>query len=93
MIADAAPHGHARAGSRLHLPLRWGTVAAVSLGAPALVTLLAFTSVRTVVPGLLYVVAIFLAFDLLIRPPGEEDFAAPHEQARQVRRGPSDRSA
>ena len=34
---------------------------AVALGAPALVTLLAFTSVRTVVPGLLYVVAIILA--------------------------------
>jgi PAS domain S-box-containing protein len=34
---------------------------AVALGAPALVTLLAFTSVRTVVPGLLYVVAIIFA--------------------------------
>jgi PAS domain S-box-containing protein len=61
VIADAAPHGHARAGRRPHFPLRWGTVAAVALGAPALVTLLAFTSVRTVVPGLLYVVAIILA--------------------------------
>lgn len=35
--------------------------AAVALGAPGLVTLLAFTSVRTVVPGLLYTVAIILA--------------------------------
>jgi PAS domain S-box-containing protein len=41
--------------------MRYGTAALVALGAPALVTLLAFTSVRTVVPGLLYVVAIILA--------------------------------
>jgi PAS domain S-box-containing protein len=41
--------------------LRWGAAAVVALGAPALVTLLAFSSVRTVVPGLLYVVAIILA--------------------------------
>jgi hypothetical protein len=33
---------------------------------------------------------LFLAFDLLVRPPGEEDFAAPHERARQLRRSPSD---
>jgi PAS domain S-box-containing protein len=39
----------------------YGAALAVALGAPALVTLLAFTSVRTVVPGLLYVVAIILA--------------------------------
>jgi PAS domain S-box-containing protein len=39
----------------------YGGALAVALGAPALVTLLAFTSVRTVVPGLLYVVAIILA--------------------------------
>jgi hypothetical protein len=32
---------------------------------------------------------LFLAFDLLIRPPGEEDFAAPHERSRHVRRGAS----
>jgi PAS domain S-box-containing protein len=38
-----------------------GIAALVALGAPALVTLLAFTSVRTVVPGLLYVVAIIIA--------------------------------
>jgi len=25
---------------------------------------------------------LFLAFDLLMRPPSEQDFAAPHEQAR-----------
>jgi PAS domain S-box-containing protein len=37
------------------------TAAVVALGAPGLVTLLAFTSVRTVVPGLLYTVAIILA--------------------------------
>jgi PAS domain S-box-containing protein len=41
--------------------MRYGKALAVALGAPALVTLLAFTSVRTVVPGLLYVVAIILA--------------------------------
>jgi K+-sensing histidine kinase KdpD len=41
--------------------MRFGMVALVALGAPALVTLLAFTSVRTVVPGILYVVAIILA--------------------------------
>ncbi|HEY8107097.1 MAG TPA: GAF domain-containing protein, partial [Gaiellaceae bacterium] len=41
--------------------MRHGAALAVALGAPALVTLLAFTSVRTVVPGLLYVVAIILA--------------------------------
>jgi PAS domain S-box-containing protein len=41
--------------------MRYGTAAAVALGAPALVTLLAFTGVKTVVPGLLYVVAIILA--------------------------------
>jgi len=31
---------------------------------------------------------LFLAFDLLVRPPGEEDFKAPHEQSR-LRRGSS----
>jgi MFS superfamily sulfate permease-like transporter len=41
--------------------MHWTTAVMVALGAPALVTLLAFTSVRTVVPGLLYVVAIILA--------------------------------
>ena len=41
--------------------MHWGRALAVALGAPALVTLLAFTSVRTVVPALLYVVAIILA--------------------------------
>ena len=62
MIADAAPRGHAKA-SRWwpRLKSRQVTALAVALGAPALVTLLAFTSVRTVVPGLLYVVAIILA--------------------------------
>jgi PAS domain S-box-containing protein len=61
LIADAAPR-HARA-SRWwpHLKRQQVTALAVALGAPALVTLLAFTSVRTVVPGLLYVVAIILA--------------------------------
>ena len=29
---------------------------------------------------------IFLAFDLLCRPPAPEDFAAPHEPARTARR-------
>ena len=61
MIADAAPSGHATASRWPHLRLRWGAAALVALGAPAVVTLLAFTSVRTVVPGLLYVVAIIIA--------------------------------
>jgi PAS domain S-box-containing protein len=61
MITDAAPTGHAKAARPPHLPMRYATALAVALGAPALVTLLAFTSVRTVVPGLLYVVAIILA--------------------------------
>ena len=29
---------------------------------------------------------LFLAFDLLVRPPTEEDFVVPHEEARNVRR-------
>jgi PAS domain S-box-containing protein len=61
VIADAAPHGHAKAARWPQSPMHWGRAMAVALGAPALVTLLAFTSVRTVVPGLLYVVAIILA--------------------------------
>jgi PAS domain S-box-containing protein len=61
VIADAAPHGHARAARWPHLSKRYATAAAVALGAPGLVTLLAFTNVKTVVPGLLYTVAIILA--------------------------------
>jgi PAS domain S-box-containing protein len=61
MIADTAPRGHARAAWWPRPTIGWGIAALVALGAPALVTLLAFTSVRTVVPGLLYVVAIILA--------------------------------
>jgi PAS domain S-box-containing protein len=61
VIADAALRGHARAARWPHPTKHWGLALAVALGAPALVTLLAFTSVRTVVPGLLYVVAIILA--------------------------------
>ena len=61
MIADAAPSEHANAARRPRFTTHWGRAMAVALGAPALVTLLAFTSVRTVVPGLLYVVAIILA--------------------------------
>ena len=61
MIADAAPQGHVRAPRWPHLTMRNGTALLVALGAPALVTLLAFTSVRTVVPGLLYTLAIILA--------------------------------
>jgi PAS domain S-box-containing protein len=61
VIADAAPRGHARAAWWPRLTARHGTALLVALGAPALVTLLAFTNVRTVVPGLLYVVAIILA--------------------------------
>ncbi len=61
MIADAAPQQHAKAARWPKFTMHWGKAMAVALGAPALVTLLAFTSVRTVVPGLLYVVAIILA--------------------------------
>ena len=32
---------------------------------------------------------LFLAFDLLVRPPTEEDFIVPHETARHLRRKPS----
>jgi PAS domain S-box-containing protein len=60
MIADAARH-EARVARWPRGSLHWPLVFAVALGGPALVTLLAFTSVRTVVPGLLYVVAIILA--------------------------------
>ncbi len=36
---------------------------------------------------------LFLAFDLLVRPAADEDFAAPHEQARRVpRSSPGDAS-
>jgi PAS domain S-box-containing protein len=61
MIADAAPRGHLRAARWPHLRTRYALAAAVALGAPGLVTLLALTSVRSVVPGLLYIVAILLA--------------------------------
>jgi PAS domain S-box-containing protein len=62
VIADAAPHEDAQASRWWPRPTsKQITALAVALGAPALVTLLAFTSVRTVVPGLLYVVAIILA--------------------------------
>jgi len=61
VIADAASPGPAKAARWPHLTMHWTTAVMVALGAPALVTLLAFTSVRTVVPGLLYVVAIILA--------------------------------
>jgi PAS domain S-box-containing protein len=61
VISDAAAPGLARAGRWPHRTIHWSKAMAVALGAPALVTLLAFTSVRTVVPGLLYVVAIILA--------------------------------
>jgi PAS domain S-box-containing protein len=61
VIAEAAPHTHVGATHPSRPSLRYATAAAVALGAPGLVTLLAFTSVRTVVPGLLYTVAIILA--------------------------------
>jgi hypothetical protein len=31
---------------------------------------------------------LFLAFDLLVRPPTAEDFVAPHEEAPRHPRGP-----
>jgi len=33
-----------------------------------------------------YSKTLFLAFDLLVRPPSEEDFIVPHEEARNLRR-------
>jgi uncharacterized protein (DUF983 family) len=33
-----------------------------------------------------YSKTLFLAFDLWVRPPGEEDFLVPHEEARNLRR-------
>jgi uncharacterized protein (DUF983 family) len=33
-----------------------------------------------------YSKTLFLAFDLLVRPPAEEDFLVPHEEARNVKR-------
>jgi uncharacterized protein (DUF983 family) len=35
---------------------------------------------------------LFLAFDLLVRPPDEEDFKAPHEESRLRRRSSRDAS-
>ena len=32
-----------------------------------------------------YSKTLFLAFDLLVRPPSEEDFVLPHEAARYLR--------
>jgi PAS domain S-box-containing protein len=61
LISEAAPRAHARAAWWPRPAIGYGSALAVALGAPAIVTLLAFTSVRTVVPGLLYVVAIILA--------------------------------
>ena len=63
MIADAAPQEQAppRRGRWPRLTMSHAVAAVVALGAPGLVTLLAFTSVRTVIPGLLYTVAIILA--------------------------------
>jgi uncharacterized protein (DUF983 family) len=34
-----------------------------------------------------YSKTLFLAFDLLVRPPAEEDFALPHEEAPKLKRG------
>jgi PAS domain S-box-containing protein len=61
MIAGAASQGHARASRWPHLTKHNALAIVVALGAPGLVTLLALTDVRTVVPGLLYIVAIILA--------------------------------
>jgi uncharacterized protein (DUF983 family) len=33
-----------------------------------------------------YSKTLFLAFDLLVRPPSEDDFVVPHEEARNIRR-------
>ena len=35
-----------------------------------------------------YSKTLFLAFDLLVRPPAEEDFTVPHEEALNLRRKP-----
>src|SRR5579859_2105846 len=54
----ASPASPATLAARL---ARFFTATAVALGAPGLVTLLHFTSLRAVVPGLLYAAAIILA--------------------------------
>jgi hypothetical protein len=38
-----------------------------------------------------YSKTLFLAFDLLVRPPTEEDFALPHEEAWNIGRKQPDR--
>ena len=35
-----------------------------------------------------YSKTLFLAFDLFIRPPSDDDFAVPHEEARRQRHRP-----
>jgi len=47
-----------------------------------------FFNLMLVVPCVFfpYSKTLFLAFDLLIRPPSEEDFVLPHEEARNIRR-------
>ena len=62
MIAGAASPASGQAARRSRPgAIRFVAGAAVALGAPGLVTLLAFTSVRSVVPALLYTVGIILA--------------------------------
>ena len=56
----------------------------MDLAEPALRGLLQITTVLLMVT-FPYSKTLFLAFDLLVRPPTEEDFAMPHEEARRHR--------
>ncbi len=55
----------------------WGLFQATTVALMVAVPVLFFPFSKT----------LFLAFDLLIRPPSEDDFAAPHEPSRHLRRG------
>ncbi len=57
----------------------WGVFQATTVALMVAVPVLFFPFSKT----------LFLAFDLLVRPPSEDDFAAPHEPSRHLRRGSS----
>jgi hypothetical protein len=54
----------------------WELFQATTLGLMLVVPIIFFPYSKT----------LFLAFDLLVRPPSEEDFLVPHEEARNIRR-------
>lgn len=55
----------------------WGLLHVATIGLMLVVPFVCFPWSKT----------LFLAFDLLVRPPTDEDFAAPHEEARRVKGG------